>query len=112
MFGGVTTLDSSLSNLPYAPKTAVSVGVNGKISEYRVAFDAQHQTRMYSLTQDRGTFSPNEVGSLTVANARISRQVAALGKKGEVYAAVNNLLMPTTSTTPATPCPVVISVSA
>lgn len=91
MFGGVTTLDSSLSNLPYAPKTAVSVGVNGKISEYRVAFDAQHQTRMYSLTQDRGTFSPNEVGSLTVANARISRQVAALGKKGEVYAAVNNL---------------------
>jgi iron complex outermembrane receptor protein len=26
-----------------------------------------------------------------VANARISRQVAALGKKGEVYAAVNNL---------------------
>jgi len=65
--------------------------VNGKISDYRVAFDAQHQTSMYSLTQDRGTFSPNEVGSLTVANARISRPVAALGKKGEVYAAVNNL---------------------
>ncbi len=91
VFGGVTTLDSSLSNLPYAPKTAVSVGVNGRISEYRVAFDAQHQTSMYSLTQDRGTFSPNEVGSLTVANARISRPLAALGKKGEVYAAVNNL---------------------
>lgn len=91
VFGGVTTLDSSLSNLPYAPKTAVSVGVNGKISEYRVAFDAQHQTSMYSLTQDRGDFSPNEVGSLTVANAKISRPVATLGKKGEVYAAVNNL---------------------
>ncbi|MEY4100755.1 MAG: hypothetical protein RL300_1926 [Pseudomonadota bacterium] len=91
VFGGVTTLDSSLSNLPYAPKTAVSVGVNGKIAEYRVAFDAQHQSGMYSLTQDRGSFSPNEVGSLTVANARISRPVAALGNKGEVYAAVNNL---------------------
>jgi iron complex outermembrane receptor protein len=91
VFGCVTTLDSSLSNLPYAPKTAVSVGVNGKISEYRVAFDAQHQSSMYSLTQDRGDFNPNQVGSLTVANARVSRPVAALGKKGEVYAAVNNL---------------------
>jgi iron complex outermembrane receptor protein len=69
----------------------VSVGVNGKISEYRVAFDAQHQTKIYSLTQDRGTFSPNEVGSLTVANVRISRPLAALGKKGELYAGVNNL---------------------
>jgi len=92
VFGGVTTLDSSLSNLPYAPKTAVSVGVNGKISEYRVAFDAQHQSSMYSLTQDRGDFNPNQVGSLTVANARVARPVAALGKKGEVYVAVNNLL--------------------
>lgn len=91
VFGGVTALDSSLSNLPYAPKTAVSVGVNGKIAGYRVAFDAQHQSSMYSLTQDRGDFNPNQVGSLTVANARVSRPVAALGKKGEVYAAVNNL---------------------
>ncbi len=31
------------------------------------------------------------MGSLTVADARICRPVAALGKKGEVYAAVNNL---------------------
>lgn len=91
MFGGVTVLDSSLSNLPYAPKTAVSVGMTGTVSDYRLAFDAQHQTRMYSLTQDRGTFSPNEVGSLTVANARLAYPMARLGKKGEIYAAVNNL---------------------
>ncbi len=91
VFGGVTTLDSSLSNLPYVPKTAISIGVSGKISDYRLALDAQHQSSMYSLTQDRGDFSPNQVGSLTVANARVSRPVAALGKKGEVYAAVNNL---------------------
>ncbi len=91
VFGGVTTLDSSLSNLPYVPKTAVSIGVNGKISDYRLALDAQHQSSMYSLTQGRGDFSPNQVGSLTVANARVSRPMAALGKKGEVYAAVNNL---------------------
>lgn len=91
VFGSVTTLGASLSNLPYAPKTAVSAGVNGWIHGYRVTLDAQHQSRMYSLTQDRGSFSPNEVDSLTVANARVSRPVAALGKKGEVYLAVNNL---------------------
>jgi iron complex outermembrane receptor protein len=91
VFGGITTLDSSLSNLPYAPKTAVSMGVNGKISQYQVAFDAQHQSSSYSLTQDRGDFNPNQVGSFTVANARVSLPVATLGKKGEIYAAVNNL---------------------
>jgi outer membrane cobalamin receptor len=91
VFGGVTSLDPSLRNLPYAPRTAVSVGVNGQLADYRIAFDAQHQSSMYSLTQDRGAFSPNEVDSLTVANARISRPVAALGKKGEVYFAINNL---------------------
>jgi outer membrane cobalamin receptor len=91
MFGGVTALDASLSNLPYAPKTAVSFGLNGQVNEYRMTVDAQYQSGMYSLTQDRGTFSPNEVDSFTAANARISRPVAALGKKGEIYLAVNNL---------------------
>ncbi len=91
MFGGVTVLDSSLSNLPYAPNTAISVGATGTVSGYRIAIDVQHQSSMYSLTQDRGTFSPNEVGSLTVANARFAYPMASLGKKGEIYAAVNNL---------------------
>jgi iron complex outermembrane receptor protein len=92
VFGSVTQLASNLEKLPYAPQTAVSVGVNGKLGQYRVALDAQHQSRMYSLTQDRGTFSPNEVASFTVANARISHPVAMLGQKGEVYAVVNNVL--------------------
>nr|MBP8310284.1 TonB-dependent receptor [Burkholderiaceae bacterium] len=42
-------------------------------------------------TQDRGSFTPNEVGSLTVANARIAYPVAALGTKGEIYLALGNL---------------------
>lgn len=91
VFGGVTTLDSSLSNLPYAPKTAFSFGVNGQINGYRLALDGQRQSSMYSLTQDRGSFTPSKVDGLTVANARIARPVAALGKRGEVYLAINNL---------------------
>jgi iron complex outermembrane receptor protein len=91
MFGGVTTLDSSLNNLPYAPSSAVSAGVSGRVGGYRVTFDAQHQTSMYSLTQDRGAFNPSQVDSLTVANTRIAYPMASLGKRGEVYAAINNL---------------------
>jgi iron complex outermembrane receptor protein len=91
MFGGVTTLDSSLNNLPYAPSSAVSAGVSGRVGGYRVTFDAQHQTSMYSLTQSRGAFNPSQVDSLTVANTRIAYPMASLGKRGEVYAAINNL---------------------
>jgi iron complex outermembrane receptor protein len=91
MFGGVTTLDSSLNNLPYAPSSAVSAGVSGRVSGFRVTVDAQHQTSMYSLTQGRGTFNPSQVDSFTVANTRIAYPMASLGKRGEVYAAINNL---------------------
>lgn len=92
LFGGITALDPSLNNLPYVPKTAVSIGVNGTVMGFHVSVDGQYQSEMYSLTQDRGTYSPNKVDALTVANARVAYPVAALGKKGEVYLAVNNLL--------------------
>lgn len=92
VFGGVTMLNSTISNLPYVPKTAMSVGTIGRIGGFRLALDAQRQSSMFSLTQDRGTFAPNPVGSFTVANARVSYPLAALGTKGEVYVAVNNLL--------------------
>ncbi len=91
VFGGLTSLHSSLNNLPYAPSTAISLGVNGEISGYRLAFDAQHQSSMYSLTQDRGTFAPNQVGAFTVANAKVAYPTASLGKGGEIYLAINNL---------------------
>lgn len=91
VFGGLTWLDPSLENLPYAPRTAISLGVNGNLSGFKLAFDAQHQTSMYSLTQDRGTFSPNRVDAFTVANARVAYPLAALGKGGEVFVVVNNL---------------------
>lgn len=91
VFGGFTRLDSSLSNLPYAPHSAISAGVNGKLYGYALAFDAQHQGSMYSLPQDRGTFAPSKVSGFTVANARVAYPVAALGKGGEIYVMVNNL---------------------
>lgn len=91
VFGGVTALDPSLSNLPYAPKTALSLGVNGTVGAVRLSLDAQYQSDMYSSTQDRGDFNPGEVESFTVANARVAYPVPALGKKGELYLGINNL---------------------
>ena len=91
MFGGLTRLDSSLSNLPYLPNSAISVGVNGKLFGYKLAVDAQHQSSMHSMTWDRGAFAPGKVDSFTVANARLAYPMPALGKGGEIYIMVNNL---------------------
>lgn len=91
VFVGATTLDPSLGQLPYAPKQAVSVGVTGSMGGVRVAVDAQHQSKMYALTQDRGAFAPNEVPGFTVANVSMSYPWAIAGHKGTVYVLANNL---------------------
>ena len=90
-FTGVTTLDPSIDNLPYAPNTAISMGLNGQLAGLRIGLDAQRQSGMYTLTQDRGTYTPSHVNGFTVANTRIAYPIAALGKQGEIYLAVNNI---------------------
>jgi hypothetical protein len=90
-FVGLTSLDSSIDTLPYAPKKAFSVGVNGRVAGARLTLDAQHQGDMYTLTQDRGPYTPNHVDGFTVANARIGIPLPLLGSKGEVHVALNNL---------------------
>ncbi len=90
-FGGLTHLNPDIDNLPYAPRTAISAGITGNLNGFKLAFDAHRQSEMYSLTQDRGTFSPNRVAGFSVANIRVARPLAALGKSGEVFVVVNNL---------------------
>lgn len=92
VFGGLTSLDPSASKLPFVPKTAVSVGANGRISNVRIALDAQYQSKMYSQSWDRSlTASNDEVKSFTVANLRVAYPLPILGKKGEVFVSANNL---------------------
>jgi iron complex outermembrane receptor protein len=93
VFGGLTLLDPSISNLPYTPKTAFTAGVNGQLGPIRVAVDAQYQSEVFALSRDRNTLNPNiqRVGAYTVVNARLSYPVSALGKKGEVFIAAENL---------------------
>jgi outer membrane cobalamin receptor len=91
-FTGLTRLDSTLDNLPYAPKTAWTAALSGRIGALRVEVDAQRQGGMYSLTQDRGSFMPNAVAGFTVANLRLAHPLPRLGRTGELFAQFNNLL--------------------
>jgi iron complex outermembrane receptor protein len=92
IFAGFTYLDSSLSTVPFIPKTSFTVGVNGQVDNYKISLDAQTQSSMYSTSQDRSsTYAPTYVDGFTVANIRVARQLETLGKNSEMYLMVNNL---------------------
>ena len=95
-FVSYTYLDPKSSiNLPYMPRSAFVLGLNGNVGLFKVAFDAQHQTKMWANTSNRvveGTLgSTKEVDAFTVANVRVSYPIPQMGKKGEVFVAAENL---------------------
>ncbi len=94
LFGGLTGLDSSKADLPYAPSRTVSFGANWQAGLWRASLDAQSQSGMTVLGQSRANGSANttEVGGFTVANIRLGYRVPKLGQRGEVFAAIENLL--------------------
>ncbi len=96
IFGGLTLLDPSIDNLPFAPKRAVTAGVTGKVGPVRLAVDVQHQSEFLALnrSRDTATGTPNTtmLDGFTLLNARISHPIKTLGKAGEVFIAAENLL--------------------
>ena len=106
-FGGLTLLDPSIDNLPYAPKRAFTAGVNGKIGPIRIAFDTQYQSEVWALNRARaaGAINTDKVSAFTVANTRVSYPVSGLGKKGEVFAAIENIFDRTYAYRPGYPMP-------
>jgi outer membrane receptor protein involved in Fe transport len=107
VFGGLTLLDPSIDNLPYTPDRAVTAGLNGQLEKVRLAFDAQYRSETWALNRARTADAANleKVGSFVVVNARASYPIAALGKKGEVFVAVENLLDRDYSYQPGYPMP-------
>lgn len=92
-FAGWTHLDSDKSDLPYAPEDSVTMGMNWQQGPWRASADAQHQTRMTVLGQARnGSLNTVQVAGFTVANVRVAYKVPQLGQRGEVFAAIENLL--------------------
>ena len=92
-FAGVTLLDSTLADLPYAPKRAVAAGVTWREGAWRVSGDAQAQSAMFVLNKARADGAPNtaQVGGFAVVNLRAAYALAALGPRGEVFVALENL---------------------
>jgi iron complex outermembrane receptor protein len=97
-FVSYTYLDPQSSiNLPYMPRSAFVLGLNGNVGLFKVAFDAQHQTKMWANTNNRvvqwgtGIGTTKEVDAFTVANVRVSYPIPQMGKKGEVFVAAENL---------------------
>ena len=99
LFLGATYLDPSLYNLPYAPDLAITLGLTGKLGPLNVSIDAQSQTSFYGLNWGRvvqgsgsiNSSSTTKLDGFTVVNTRLGYPVPALGKRGEVFLALENL---------------------
>lgn len=96
-FVNYTYLDPKSSiNLPYMPRSAFVLGLNGNVGLFKIAFDAQHQTKMWANTANRvvnwgALGSTHQVDAFTVANVRVSYPVPQMGKKGEIFVAAENI---------------------
>ncbi|SOD41141.1 iron complex outermembrane recepter protein [Nitrosovibrio sp. Nv4] len=107
VFGGLTLLDPSIDNLPYTPKRAVTAGINGRIGPFRLTVDTQYQSSVLALNRARtaGTVNTEKVDSFVIMNARVSYQLPMLGKKGEIFVAMENLLDANYAYRPGYPMP-------
>ena len=107
VFAGWTILTASEGNLPFMPHDTVTLGVNGSIGPVRLAVDAQYRTWIWGLTDFRvpGGAMETKVDPFLVTNARLSYPVPALGQKGEVFMAIENLFDRRFSYTPGYPQP-------
>jgi iron complex outermembrane receptor protein len=94
VFGGLTLLDPSIDGLPYTPKRAVTAGINGQIGPIRLTVDTQYQSSVLALNRPRvaGGVNSESVHSFAIMNARVSYRLPQLGKRGEIFVAMENLL--------------------
>lgn len=107
IFAGLSFIDSSIDNLPYTPKQALTLGLNGQLDAFRIALDAQYQSEVWALNRARtaGALNTEKVSGFSVVNARVAYPLPFLGKKGEVFVAVENLLNRSYAYRPGYPMP-------
>ncbi|NSL87161.1 TonB-dependent receptor [Chitinophaga sp. Mgbs1] len=106
-FAGLTLLDPSISNLPYAPKTAITAGINGRIGPVAIVFDGQSQSKVWALNKSRSADATNteQIDGFTVVNTRISYVLPVLGQQGEAFVNVENLFNERYAYRPGYPMP-------
>jgi iron complex outermembrane receptor protein len=93
VFAALTTLDTARDDLPYTPERALTAGLNAKIGAYTLVLDAQYQSEILAMSRARAAGAPNTqaLKAFTVLNARLSHPLSALGAKGEIFLAAENL---------------------
>lgn len=107
VFGGLTLLDPTIDNLPYTPARAVTAGLNGQFGMIRVTIDTQYQSSVLALSRSRaaGAANTERVDSFVIMNARVSHPLPFLGRKGEIFVAMENLLDANYAYRPGYPMP-------
>ncbi len=92
-FAGLTLLDSSLADLPYAPRRALGAGLTWQQGPWRVSADAQAQSSTVVLNRARASGAPNtgSVAGFALVNVRAAHAWPVLGPRGEWFVAIENL---------------------
>ena len=93
LYASATLLDASVADLPYAPQRAGTLGLTWRQGPWRLSADAQAQSGMSVLNRARADGAPNTARSsgFGVLNLRTAYALPALGPRGEVFLALENL---------------------
>jgi iron complex outermembrane receptor protein len=107
LYGGLTSLKATRTDLPYAPASSLSLGANWQQGAWRASADVQRQSSMQVLNAARAADATNlaSVSGFTVANARLAYRLPVLGERGEIFAAAENLFNRSYEFRPGYPMP-------
>ncbi len=96
LFTGVTYLRTTPADLPYAPETTVTLGMNLRfLRNWQLSLDAQYVNKMYAEPQYRlnGGATRERVPSFFVVNGKISYdfRIPEMNSTGKLFVGVENI---------------------
>ena len=111
LFGGVSLLRTSPGDVPYAPRTTLTGGMNWQLAPgWFLSTDGVYVSSMHEATESRvaGSANPTIVGAHFLLNARLARRFGEGGAhtpRGEMFLAGENLTDRTFAYQPGYPIP-------
>jgi iron complex outermembrane receptor protein len=96
LFAGLTLLDTDPADMPYAPDSTLSTGLNLRFLEhFKLSLDSQYVNEMHVLAQRRaaGASNPEKVGDRFLVNGKLSYMFSLRAGRisGELFLAGENL---------------------
>jgi iron complex outermembrane receptor protein len=111
LFGGISLMETTPDDVPYAPKTSTTGGLNWRFAPgWKLSVDASYGARMKVASQARTAGAANlvGVGAQFLLNARLSRHLrfgSSATRSAELYLSAENLTDRNFSYTPGYPIP-------